>query len=102
MVQAEELTVEGIMEALKNGRFYASCGPRFSQISYDEKQVVIECSEDVKRIIVYSNSVWVNQRVFDNPRGKAVYHISDTDRYVRIELIDEAEQKAWCSPFRVK
>ena len=102
MVQAEELTVEGIMEALKNGRFYASCGPRFSQISYDEKQVVIECSEDVKRIIVYSNSVWVNQRVFDNPRGKAVYHIPDTDRYVRIELIDEDGQKAWRSPFRVK
>lgn len=102
MVQAEEKSVNGILEALRKGRFYASCGPRFEQVSYDEEQVMIECSEDVKRIVVYSNSVWVDQRVFDNPCGKAIYHISDMDRYIRIELIDGAGQKAWCSPFRVK
>lgn len=102
MVQAEEKSVNGILEALRKGSFYASCGPRFEQVTYDEEQVIIECSEDVKRIIVYSNSVWVNQRVFDNPGGKAIYHISDMDRYIRIELIDGAGQKAWCSPFRVK
>ena len=102
MVQAEEKSVNGILEALRKGSFYASCGPRFEQVSYDEEQVIIECSEDVKRIIVYSNSVWVDQRVFDKPGGKAIYHLSDMDRYIRIELIDGAEQKAWCSPFRVK
>lgn len=102
MVQAEEKSVNGILEALRKGRFYASCGPRFEQVSYDEEQVIIECSEDVKRIVVYSNSVWVDQRVFDNPCGKAIYHISDMDRYIRIELIDGAGQKAWCSPFRIK
>ncbi len=102
MVQAEEKSVNGILEALRKGSFYASCGPRFEQVTYDEEQVMIECSEDVKRIIVYSNSVWVDQRVFDNPCGKAIYHISDMDRYIRIELIDGAGQKAWCSPFRVK
>ena len=102
MVQAEEKSVNGILEALRKGSFYASCGPRFEQVSYDEEQVIIECSEDVKRIVVYSNSVWVDQRVFDNPCGKAIYHISDMDRYIRIELIDGAGQKAWCSPFRVK
>lgn len=102
MVQAEEKSVNGILEALRKGRFYASCGPRFEQVSYDEEQVMIECSEDVKRIVVYSNSVWVDQRVFDNPCGKAIYHISDMDRYIRIELIDGAGQKAWCSPFRIK
>ena len=102
MVQAEEKSVNGILEALRKGSFYASCGPRFEQVTYDEEQVMIECSEDVQRIIVYSNSVWVDQRVFDNPCGKAIYHISDMDRYIRIELIDGAGQKAWCSPFRVK
>lgn len=102
MVQAEEKSVKGILDALRKGSFYASCGPRFEQVSYDEEQVMIECSEDVKRIVVYSNSVWVDQRVFDNPCGKAIYHISDMDRYIRIELIDGAGQKAWCSPFRVK
>ena len=102
MVNADELTQDSLMEALKNGDFYASQGPKFEEIQYDDRTVQITCSKDVKRIVVYSNSVWVDERVFDDPKGKAVYTLAPQDRYIRIELIDKDGNKAWCKPFSVK
>lgn len=102
MVNCDTLSVRGIMEALSEGNFYASQGPRFEDVRYDKDRVEILCSPEVERIVVYSNTVWVEQRVFDNPCGKAVYEISPLDRYIRIELMDGDGKKAWCKPFCVK
>lgn len=102
MVNGDELSTQEIMESLKNGNFYASQGPRFVDVCYDKDTVEIICSPDVKRIVVYSNTVWVDERVFEEPQGKAVYEISPIDRYIRIELMDAEGKKAWCSPFPVK
>lgn len=48
---------------------------------------------------MYSNSVWVDKRVYDNPNGEIVYYRAKTDKFVRIELIDGTDNKAWSSPF---
>ena len=102
MVNSDTLTSKGILEALRSGNFYASQGPRFLDVHYNGEKVEVTCSEDVERIVVYSNAAWVDQRVFDEPHGKAVYEISPLDKYIRIELIDGKGRKAWCTPFSVR
>ena len=99
MVQAEALNTRSIIDAIKAGKFYASQGPRFYEISYDEDKVCVKFSDEVKRVIVYSNSVWVDQRVYDNPNGEIVYYRAKSDKFVRIELIDGTGNRAWSSPF---
>lgn len=101
MVGADELTEEAVIDAIRSGNAYASQGPEFFRIEYDERQVCVKCSEDVVRAVVFSNSVWVNKRVYDNPNGEFVYDIAESDRYVRVELIDSHGLKAWSRPFRV-
>ncbi len=101
MVQAAELSEEAILNSLRQGNFYASQGPRFYEVRYDRDQVVIRFSEDVKTVLVYSNTVWVDERVFLDSQGQVTYQIMPTDRYLRIELIDGEGRRAWCSPFAV-
>lgn len=102
MAHCDRLSPQDIEEALRNGNFYASQGPQFIDVQYDNDIVDITCSEDVERIIVYSNTAWVDQRIFEAPHGKTRYQITDYDRYIRIELIDGKGHKAWCAPFLVK
>ena len=99
MVQADALNTRSILDAIKARRFYASQGPRFYEISYDDEKVCVKFSNEVKRVIVYSNSVWVDKRVYDDPDGEIVYYRVKTDKFVRIELIDGTGNKAWSSPF---
>lgn len=99
IVQAEALNTRSILDAIKAGKFYASQGPRFYEISYDYDKVYVKFSNEVKRVIVYSNSVWVDQRVYDNPNGEIVYYRAKSDKFVRIELIDGTGNRAWSSPF---
>lgn len=99
MVQAVALNTRSIIDAIKAGKLYASQGPRFYEISYDEDKVCVKFSDEVKRVIVYSNSVWVDKRVYDNPNGEIEYYRAKTDKFVRIELVDDTGNKAWSSPF---
>lgn len=101
MVGADELTADALIEAINAGNAYASQGPLFFSIEYDEKHVHVKCSEDVVRAAVFSNLVWADKRVYDNPHGEFVYDIAEADRYVRIELIDSHGRRAWSRPFSV-
>jgi hypothetical protein len=105
MVNAPALTRNAIMDALRKGNFYASCGPRFHSIEFDPETGVVdvECSRDVQEVVFKSNTPWPDkgyQKISGS--GRASYRIMYEDRYVRIELIDDRGRKAWCSPFAVK
>ena len=105
MVNAPALTRDAIMDALRKGNFYASCGPRFHSIEFDPETGVVdvECSRDVQEVVFKSNTPWPDkgyQKISGS--GRASYRIMYEDRYVRIELIDDRGRKAWCSPFAVK
>ena len=105
MVNAPTLSRGAIMEALRKGNFYASCGPRFHSIEFDPETgtIDVECSRDVQEIVFKSNTPWPDrgyQRIGGS--GRASYRVMYEDRYVRIELIDDKGRKAWCSPFAVR
>lgn len=98
MVNAEKKH-NRIMEALKSGNYYLSCGPEIYDWGVADGAVYISCSP-VKEIhfITYP------------PRGKAYYSeeggtieqmrypLKGSEQYVRIECIDENGCSAWTNP----
>lgn len=100
MVQAKELTKESIKEAIQKGEFYASQGPCFQSVLVEDGKVSVKCT-GAKRVIFYSNAVWAEGRSQLWNGEEAVYKIKDTDKYIRVELIDENGKMAWTSPFWV-
>jgi hypothetical protein len=101
MVNAAELTRASLLDAIRKGRFYASQGPRFEQITItDSGTVEVHCS-GAKTAVFYSNCVWAEDRVQDAAAGCVSYRINPVDRYIRVELIDENGRRAWSSPAKL-
>ena len=98
MVQAAELSAKAILEALRVGRFYATQGPEFHNISIEDGLITVETSP-VSRISFCSNLYWVDDRCRSG-RGltREVYRLRPNERFVRIRIIDENGKMAWSSP----
>ena len=98
MVQAAELSVPAILEALRAGRFYATQGPEFHNISIEDGLITVETSP-VSRISFCSDLYWVDDRCRSG-RGltREVYRRRPNERFVRIRIIDENGRMAWSSP----
>ena len=100
MVQAEELTAESIKRAMDMGRFYASQGPRFEQITLEGEEITVRCSP-VSRVYFHTNLAWTPGRpVIGKDLTQAVYrlHREVGERFVRCQIIDEQGKSAWSSP----
>lgn len=99
-VQADDLTTSALLSGIRKGALYASQGPAFTQITYENDVIEVECSP-VASIVFYSNLVWVRDRCRTGERmTHARYEVNREkgERYVRCELIDAFGRKAWSSP----
>lgn len=100
MVQADELSKEALFQALDAGRFYASQGPRFQQISLADNRITIQCSP-VETVIFYSNLIWAFGRcVTKSGQTAATYDLTlnEGETFVRCQLIDAQGKSAWSNP----
>lgn len=103
MVQADELTKEGLFKAIDAGRFYCSQGPEIRQITLEDSRIHVECSE-AERVIFYSNLVWANNRCVTHPgMTEAAYqaHPENGETFVRIQVMDKEGRSAWSNPVRL-
>ena len=102
MLQAPALTREAVLDALDAGRFYASQGPRFEQISLENGVLRLRCSP-VSRIIFYSNQAWAFDRCVEGDGlTQAQYDttIQAKETFLRVQIIDAQGRSAWSSPIR--
>lgn len=100
MVQADALTPEAIIAALKRGSFYASQGPEFLDVEIDEDQMIVRTTP-VVRVTYSSNLPWVTGRttVKDNIVETSYrFNRERGERFVRCEVEDKQGRKAWLSP----
>ncbi len=100
MVQADELTQEGLLRALDEGRFYASQGPRFEQLTLENGYLTLRCSP-ADTVIFYSNLVWAEGRcIVKQGQTEAVYDLraNSGETFVRCQLIDSKGKSAWSNP----
>ena len=103
MMQADELSPEGISRALDAGMFYASRGPRFRQIEVENGEIRVTC-DPVSKIVFHSNLVYTRGRCVEGEGlTEATYRIGaeQMERFVRVILIDENGLRAWSNPIDV-
>lgn len=95
-VNAAELTLECIMDAIRSGRMYASQGPRFTQIELTKDALIVDC-QPTRRAIFYSNLPWAGKRTFegDEPITHVEYPLKRGERYIRVQLDDGMGNSAW-------
>jgi hypothetical protein len=93
-----EKSVDAILSALRNGRFYASTGVIITNIEVDGSRIRIE-TENAERIVAMQQSAQ-RMKVQD---GKSIeFEVPASARYVRFECWGRGEQFAWTQPFWVK
>ena len=94
MVKTAENTREAILDAVRNGDFYATQGPEL-HVRREGEKVIVDCSPCMK-IDVLSNSSWCPDKI---TRGigliHAEYKLKDWDKWVRVEVLDETGNYAW-------
>ena len=101
MILAPELTYSAIIEALENGRFYASTGPTIHSLEIHDSRAKLEFSDAVRVIMhaspKYCKNVW-------KPDGSefncAEFEIPDFVPYVYFTVLDKYGKKAYTHAIR--
>lgn len=98
MVRAEN-NISSILEALRDGKFYSSCGPEISNFYINDNGVaVVECSAAAK---IRLHSDMHPTRIVHSADGtltRAEFNIGDGYRYIRAVVIDKDGKHAWTNP----
>ena len=93
-----EKNVCAILEALKNGAFYSSCGPEIYDFYVENGQAHVKCSP-CKRILFYCDKH--NDLMHQNADGTPLEYASVGLRnklYIRACVVDFDGNRAWTNP----
>ena len=105
MIKAAELTPQTVMDALRSGCFYSSCGPVIKDFHIENNTIFLRCSP-VKEIHFVGNGSWGKKlRASSNQLlDSAQYSIQagNGPRYIRVEIIDGNDRYAWTNPIIIE
>ena len=98
MLQAEELSVKGVLAAIRAGSFYASQGPKFLDVELDGSKLIVRTTP-VNLFTFSSNKYWVAGRCrTGKDMTENIYEIQPAEKFIRCEIADEHGNRAWLSP----
>jgi len=108
MVAAADSSQDSIVDALKNGKFYATQGPVITALSWDGKTFSLECSP-IRHIFPNANGTtggYLQPQVQRNAEGRIVGFRCDASglmshkgvTYMRFKLLDDQGKAAWTNP----
>ena len=101
MLQADELTPEGVIAALKRGSFYASQGPRILDAEIADGRFILHTTP-VRRCCFISDMVYVNDRCrVGEGMTENIYTIRPNEHFIRVEIEDDQGRRAWLSPVKL-
>ena len=96
---AAENRVSDILEALRNGAFYASCGPEIYDFTVEHGVAQIQCSPVSEiRFIHFRSPYRVLCAGEHAPLTEGVMQLRPGSNYVRACVIDEKGRFAWTNP----
>jgi predicted metal-dependent phosphoesterase TrpH len=99
VLRARRLEREAMMQALRDGHFYSSRGPRLTGVEVVEGVVRVTSSAAAAITFVCDN--WRGRRFHaetDAGINRAEYAPPDGIRYVRVECVDRYGRVAWSNP----
>lgn len=93
LVQSDECTREGILEAIRAGRFYATQGPTLD-ISVEDDVITVNCSP-AESVVYFTDTAWCGHRA-DVGHGltKSTFKMTN-ETFVRVEVTDSEGRTAW-------
>lgn len=98
-IKAKELTVKSVMEAIRSGCFYASCGPVIEDFRVEGGIAKVKCSP-VKEIHIMAQR-WFGCSFYAEDGALITaqqLELHEEVRYVRAEVVDEKGRRAWSNP----
>ncbi|MFA6714183.1 MAG: hypothetical protein WC082_02245 [Victivallales bacterium] len=103
-MKMEKLTVEALLNALRTGAYYASCGPEIKKFKIEDNQVKLRCSE-VEKVNLMANGFGQGYRIWA-PENEGITEAEvslDTRNiknwpFVRCFVTDKFGRKAWTNP----
>ena len=99
MIKAEELTPVAVLEALRSGQFYASCGPVIDDFRIKDGTVSLACSPVVEVHFVAQFSHGRSHYAGDGETlTSAEFTLREGTQFVRAEIVDEKGHHAWTNP----
>ena len=102
MVNAEN-NVKAILEALKNGAFYSSCGPVIKDFYVDDENIAhVEVSECERILFQCDKHPSKSFNAKDEPLVSAQLDLKDSYQYIRVTVEDKEGRKAWTNPIFLK
>jgi len=100
MVKAESLTIESLMNSIRNGLFYSSNGPEIIDVDIDGDLIRVK-SSPVKAVSFIANNGYGRRfTALNNPLVEVEYKPRGNEKYIRIEIEDEKGKTAWTNPIR--
>ena len=100
MINSDKFDYASIIEALKNGEFYASYGPEIYSVTLDGRTVTIETSP-CKSVRITTRGR--RAKGVYAPEGqtitKAQFQLGDMDEYFRLTAVDESGKKAFTQAY---
>ncbi|MHB9129637.1 MAG: CehA/McbA family metallohydrolase domain-containing protein [Armatimonadota bacterium] len=94
----QERSVAGVVDALRNGRFYASTGVTISKITVEGLTIRLE-TENAQRIVALQQT---GKRFAVVDAAVIEVQVPEDAKYVRFECWGAGEQFAWTQPFYVE
>ena len=91
-----EKNLDSILAALKDGAFYASCGPEIYDFSVDNGVARVKCSP-VSRIL-FINGKYPNRMFTGDGQTQAEHTLRKDISYVRACVVDKDGLRAWTNP----
>jgi hypothetical protein len=96
MVNAPELTTTAILQAIRRGNFYSSCGPEFHTLSFDGEAIHFTCSAAQFARLVGPGSLG---KRLGNFSGELItggeFKLPVGWAYCYLEIEDSAGRRAW-------
>ena len=91
--------LSAILDALKSGAFYSSCGPEIHDFYVDKGTAVVECSPCQSISFHYgSHPTRITHGDNGAPVKCAKFTVPDRFKYIRASVKDEQGRRAWTNP----
>jgi hypothetical protein len=113
MVRAAEKSAPAVLDALRRGSFYGSCGPEIHDLEQDDESIVVRCSPAASVTLVSSRhrGARANAGRLGYPNASTILERDDGGLitacrlekptlapYGRIEVADATGRRAWTNP----
>lgn len=99
-INADKLDYSAIIDALKNGDFYASTGPEIYSLTKDGDKVTIKTSASKQiRLTTFGRRSDVLNATDGNLVSQATFKLNELDKWFRITVVDASGKKAYTQAY---